>query len=207
MWLSAPAAARSPPSPITAKGAQKNGCAISAGNPLPASASMATCAARSAPATPKTRVLAHSPQHVGHQERRDLIVHRPVRHRQRARAGIEEGARQAREAFACGRAARPARVACRQNDKIGIQLESDHCRCGQQGTGGAGRIRWRRSNDRGLALAAQLGRQQGVGGELQDAVVLQPRLQHCVGGECSAEQFVGTAGTKQCACGFQLLPA
>ena len=47
------AGARSPPSPITANGAQKNGCAISAGRPLPASASMASCASRSAPATPR----------------------------------------------------------------------------------------------------------------------------------------------------------
>ena len=163
---------------------------MTAGRPLPASASIAELRVTQCAGDAEVRAVVHSPQRVRHQERRHLVVDRPVRHFKRSRAGIEERARQTGQAFAGCRSAGTTRVARRQHHKVGVEIESDHLGCGQQRTRGAGRPGRCRRDDRRIALAAQFCRKQRVSGELQNAIVLQLRLQHSLRGKGRPKQFV-----------------
>ena|ERR1700722_13733913 len=56
----------------------------------------------------KIWIFLQSPQRVGHQECRHLVIDRPVRDLERPRAGIEEGARQTGETCTGRRTAGPS---------------------------------------------------------------------------------------------------
>src|SRR5262249_39249787 len=67
-------------------------------------------------------IACSSSKSAGHQRDRAVALDYPVRHQQRAPAGIEEGARQARQRFRAGLVA-GGRVAGRQHHPFGIELQ------------------------------------------------------------------------------------
>ena len=177
-------------SPISANGAQWNGCARSAGRSLPARSMIPSCAARSAPPNPAFLAGCEPAQRVGDQERRGLVADRPVGHQHRPGAGEEERPRQTRQAFAAAADTRAAGVAGGQDHGVGVEIQADDVARRQHRARRIARVRRRGSDDGRLVLAAQLGRQQRMGGEVQDAVVLQRHVPHRFRGERGVEQLV-----------------
>src|SRR6266446_2806509 len=112
------------------------------------------------------------------QEGRRLGGHRPVRDEQGARARVEEGPRQAREALPAQLAVRGRRVAGREHDPVRVELElGDLGRVEEPVLVGRGRG-GRRQGQRGLALALELAGQDPVRGEGDHAEAGEIRAPH-----------------------------
>jgi hypothetical protein len=90
-----------------------------------------------------------APEQIGHQQTRRNGFHRPVRHQQGPRSGIEEGPPQARYRFRAGPVPR-GRIAGGEYHPIGIQLQRQHLVHGQETVAGAGYDLRRRQRQRRL---------------------------------------------------------
>jgi hypothetical protein len=93
-----------------------------------------------------------------------------VRHQKRARAGIEERARQSRQRFRPRRLARHG-VAGRQHHPIGIEFELRHLACGQEAVVAIRRRRRNSERQRRLADALDVAGNEAMGREIDHAVI------------------------------------
>ena len=93
-----------------------------------------------------------------------------MRHQQRAGAGIDEGARQARQRLRLLGAA-GCRVAGRQDHPVGVELEGGNLGGRQIAIVELGLLLGRRQDQARLAGAFDLTRQRAVGGEVQHPVL------------------------------------
>ena len=132
----------------------------------------------------------HACETVRDQEGRHLIVDRPMGHKQGARTGVEERAGQSGQAFAGRAPTWPARITGGQDNQVCVQFHLHHLRGRQQRTFRIGCAGWRGSHDRRFALAAEVGGEQRMGGELENPVVLQLRRYDVGGGEIRAQQLI-----------------
>ena len=101
-----------------------------------------------------------------------FAIDRPVRDQQRARAGIEERARQPRQRFRAGLVARDG-IAGGKHHPIGIKLELRHLARGEQAIIELARLLRQRQRQRRLAQSLHLAGHEPMRGKIDDAVIRQ----------------------------------
>ena len=109
---------------------------------------------------------------------------------ERSRAGVEEGARQPRQALAAQPAVGRRGVAGREHDPVGVELELRDLAGVEQPVFVGARRRGRRQRQRRLALALELARQEAVGREGDDPVLAEVRAPHALLGRLRAQDHV-----------------
>ena len=115
-------------------------------------------------------------------------MRRPVRHKQRARSGIQERACQRRDTVRRGRAVRSGSADCRQQDPVGIELQLRDLAGSEQAVVEHASLRWRREHQRRLGATGRGVRDQSARGEGEIAKARKIRFLHRALGRRPAEQ-------------------
>ena len=122
-----------------------------------------------------------------------LRLHRPVRDQQRARAGIEERARKARQCFRAGLVAGDG-VAGGEHHPVGIELELRHLAGGEEAVIEFARLSGKRERQRWLGQSLDLAGDETMGGEIDDAIIGSADARLTVVSLASLRRWMSLAG-------------